>query len=1357
MPETLFRSRLCFAVLFFASALCLTAQPSVLGTVFDPAGQPVAGAQIDLMPVLSGYEAGRLRLAGQRDPSPVAAGKSDANGRYLVRATAVGVFKVVIRGEGRLPMQCSPLSLVEDRELPPVALARAEEIRTVVRDTSGQPLVDAWVFAASSEERREIGQGIESWRPDFRLGRTGADGSITFSRLKEEQLDVSVLLPGRAEHRRLARDGETITVAAGRAAVRPLRVVSAKGEPLQNVLVRAGELAWPIGLTDTEGRIRIAPAPEEAGKIWLLAPDGRLQSADLTAERADSEMTLTLADPLLVSGRVTDQETGQPLAGALIRRGLDPGLFLLTDTEGRYRLASSPSQSFPLHVQAPRHLSRSARVTSTHLRLGRAPTLALPRSAALRGSVVDAQGAPLSGAAVFALPDLAGSSEPPLGAALGRAATDGSGRFELRPLRAGGFYEVRAIRPGYLPASVKVSAPAAARDAPLLKIALSPARAVRGRVQDTSGRPVAGAEVRLTPARSPGARRSPEKREEPEEGDGSFASHTDLQGRFSIAQAPAERMDLTARQRGYATGHVAGLRLPQGTGPADLGTIILQFGARLQGRVIDRAGKPVTGAEIHVVESVDHLEQENTWIEREAPDAIAGADGSFLLEDLPQATPLHLLVRASGHLPAGVRGVRLPAATPLLIRLEPAAALRGQVVDEKGAPVAGARVVLTWQPTAPENPERQTGVPIERSDIAGRDGRFEIRDAPAGRVRLAVSAQGYVAVEGFEAAVPWLDPTRELTLTLEKGAVLTGRIATAEGKPVAGARVTAEGASEVSDDEGAYTVDGVSPGRTEVHVSHPLYKLFRREMVIQPGINPLDVTFDDGVEVSGRVMDSRGDPVAGARVALLRQVRKDWREYRERTGEDGTFRFAAVAKGLYRLEGGGAGYATAERKRPVIVEGDPVDGLDIVLEQGGSITGRVLGLSTDQLAQVEVGAQGQNGETVSALVDADGRYELRHLSPGDYLVRADLEAGQRHVQARVPVPPGNEEAVRDLLFTPRLTLSGQVLYDEEPLAEAKISIRGSRWAVERSIQTDYQGGFRFEDLEPDTYWLGLSHSRELLVHNENIELSEDREVAIRLRPATVSGVVTDVQSQGPISGALVILRHREGSEFVITDSVREDGTFSIHRVPAGLYVLTVRASGYSPAEQKLDIASGQGVAGLEVGLAPTRGLELTVRLASGHIPEQVHLRIVSLAGAIVLTETRPVDASGKVVLSTVPEGRSTLLLSAPGGAAAAFPVTVPGGPIPVTLLGAGSLQIRVPALAATDLRATAVLSAAGQPFWTVLPGGGLQSQWQLVGGKASIGGIPAGLWQVRVEAPDGRIWTGQAATPGPGETEITLE
>lgn len=56
---------------------------------------------------------------------------------------------------------------------------------------------------------------------------------------------------------------------------------------------------------------------------------------------------------------------------------------------------------------------------------------------------------------------------------------------------------------------------------------------------------------------------------------------------------------------------------------------------------------------------------------------------------------------------------------------------------------------------------------------------------------------------------------------------------------------------------------------------------------------------------------------------------------------------------------------------------------------------------------------------------------------------------------------------------------------------------GKTWGC--CASTDYEGRFRIDDLEPDTYRLGLTHPGKALVHNGQVDLHEDQDITIRLQ------------------------------------------------------------------------------------------------------------------------------------------------------------------------------------------------------------------------------------------------------------------
>ncbi len=1340
------------------TAVPLCAQPAVRGQVLNRLGVPLAGVRVELVALPTGYEQGLRRLEG-REPVPVAAGGTDALGRFLLAADKPGIFAVRVSATDRIPMTFEPLPLVEETELPPAVPPEDAGMALLARHAAGLPAPGIWVLAEGEGDAPRVG----GWRAVPRIGRTAADGSLTLPRLASEKLRVRVFSGAGGEEVWEGFSGGELHLGKIAAPERNLRVVDPRGQAVASVLVRLGEAAWPAGLTDGDGRLTIRTRTDGGARVRLTSADGRRLVTNLAAPRGAAsrteEETLVLEDAPAQTGRVRRKEDGRPLAGALVWPSADPGAFSITDIEGRYRVPVAKGSSFLLEANAPGRLPKRIRLEPQRLGAGYAPSFALARTKEIFGRVVDASGAPISGAWVSAQP-----SAREWGSALSRqepvsgATTGPDGGFRLNRLQPGELYSIQATKAGFLPSAGEALVPATAGRPVALSLFLNPARAASGRVLDENGRPIAGAEVRLTAASPPAQAGVPSvhrsRRREPPD------AVSDPRGRFTVAAIPTLALDVEVLRPGHARAMVRNFKVLPGTGPVDLGTIILRQGVAVTGVVIDGQGHPVSGAHVFRIEELRAPSELAGSLRDETPEATTGTDGRFSLSDQPRGLPVHLLISARGFLPGTIRGVRPPTASPLQIRLDIGARFAGRVLDPERLPVTGANVALHCQEHSPAREDVPIGPPVVKTTATGRDGRFELAGMPLCRGTLSVSAAGFVAVEELQVALPQA-PGEEKTVVLARGATLVGRVVTTAGDPVAGVRIAAGPATCLSDEDGVFRTEGVPVGLLVVEALHPHYSRFRRKLKVEEGVNHLEVTFEAGTVVRGRVMDNAGEPVVGATATLQATAHREVaRSYHARTDAEGIFMLKPVATGRYRLGARAHGYVDAELPRVVTVGRETVESLEIMLEPGGTITGHVLGLTNDELSRVAIRAEHEWGESKAAEVDSAGRYALRHLNAGGWLIEAFLLEGQRHARARVLLARGSEET-QDLQFGARLTLSGRALYRDQALTDALISIRGQHLAVERSVTTDYDGVFRFEDLDADTYWLGLNQTRELLVHNEVIELSSDREVTIRLQRQMVGGTVMDATSREPIAGALVALRHLagdDGPEFLIADASGTSGAFRLERVPPGRYHLRVSREDFSPVEREIEVAHGSDLLDLEVPLQPSSGAELVVRRASGGTPALLHLRLLSPAGSPVLAESRPVGNGGKVRLSSVPAGSWVLLAASTGGALSSAPLTVPGEPVTLILPDAAQLAVHVPSLATSDaIASVSIVGADGQALQTLSLGGNLEQRWPLVAGRATVETVPAGSWIVSARAPDGRTWSMAVATDGRTDVQVDLE
>jgi Carboxypeptidase regulatory-like domain len=120
-----------------------------------------------------------------------------------------------------------------------------------------------------------------------------------------------------------------------------------------------------------------------------------------------------------------------------------------------------------------------------------------------------------------------------------------------------------------------------------------------------------------------------------------------------------------------------------------------------------------------------------------------------------------------------------------------AASVAGQVIeDASGASIEGAQVTVM--------PVR-SGLVVSRPDLppsvgTDRDGRFQIRGLEPGRYRIAVQKAGYALPFGPAATTPLELAAGEepaLTLSLQRGAAIVGRVVNEAGEPLVGLRVMA--------------------------------------------------------------------------------------------------------------------------------------------------------------------------------------------------------------------------------------------------------------------------------------------------------------------------------------------------------------------------------------------------------------------------------------------------------------------------------------------------------------------------------------------------------------------------------------
>lgn len=1382
----LHRFLFCFAV--FAAGAAGGAEIPVGGQVVDSGGRGLEGIRVGLEPIPPDFDRVDARLDGRVGPGPEVEATTDADGYFELAAPRLGAWKVVVApGYGdRLGRYVAEEHLLRPlagpTELPPVELQPAAVIEVKVLDEDGKP-ADARLGLSDARGWRD------GWRTRLRLARSGEEGVARLALGAEEKPRLEVLGPS---HPLVIFSGDEIP-RSGSAEIRlppggvagSAVVTDRRGGAVAGAVAYQGGGIVPLGRTDEEGRLSlvVAPPEHEPPGISFVTRDGYLGHFEPRFSPDAANEAEVLVEPLArVRGQVVDRERRDPVAGAVV--WVAGGPVTETDVHGRYELRLYPRPYLTVQAVAEGYATAYEGMQLAGGDGEDGPTVALAPAATLSGSVVDPEGEPLAGveigvvaadATVFRSSGF--RQEPP------STRSTRSGRFFLSGLPPSASYELEFRKRGFAPARYEVEGlePFAERSG--VVVVLDPGHSGAGWVVDESDAPVAGAEVRLVAVDSRDPRSVVYSVRSGEEDDAAASALTDAEGRFRLSHLAAGRYNLEVEAAGFAPFTVPGLSVDAASGEKDFGTVVLKPGARIEGVVRDPQGSPVAEAEIHV-----GRQSTGFFFGRPEPAAASDGSGRFVVADLEGGNAYDVVAKKKGYSSETATAVAGEGVTVEFV-LRPTGTISGRVLNEDGDPVEGAMVHVEVKPMA----VFRHGLRPTRTDDQGF---FRLEDVEPGAVHLAVNAPGYQKYQLGDLEVPSRGEVSGVEIVLVRGATITGRVTRPDGTPAVQAMVTWAPAGETSfmgggfqastqtDGEGRFRLDGVAPGPAVVGASSGTSPQVSKHVEVRSGVQTVDLVLDAGFEVSGRVTDERGVPVAGAALTLrpTDANRTFYTVGAERpvvTGPDGTFTLKDVVPGHYLAAAAKEGYAQAATAEPFEVANGPVAGIELELRRGATLRGRILGVEIEDLAGVAVHAYGgaAGGSVQTGLVDFEGRYSVSNLAPGIWHVTARLERGGRQTSGMLKVEEGQAEAELDLEFKSGFPLEGVVRSAGRPEAGIHVSVNGLAMGLGHAqAVSGSDGRFSLRDLPAGKYRLTAMNAARR--HSQEIEVPVDGEVVIDLGALSISGHVRDEVGERPMPGVSLRIESLDADTaaeaadpfsgaFRVSGSQTDSrGYFSLS-VGEGRWRVIATKAGYGPAETIVDVRAGGTYDGVELRMSPTDGVTFDVLSETGVTPNQVLAAVLDPSGQALTHGYVPVGEGGTVRLTTVPAGSWELVVQAGDSAVVRTPITAPGHLGQIRLPRGGALQIRIPALegqpqsfARDQLAQVRLVGPDGRPHYPLEPmglgagrPGGL---WPVWNGVAMIQKLSPGVWSFTVSHPDGRSWTGEAAVAAGETSEVVV-
>jgi protocatechuate 3,4-dioxygenase beta subunit len=223
--------------------------------------------------------------------------------------------------------------------------------------------------------------------------------------------------------------------------------------------------------------------------------------------------------------------------------------------------------------------------------------------------------------------------------------------------------------------------------------------------------------------------------------------------------------------------------------------VVLQRAAVVTGRVLSKDGTPLPGAAV-VLRGGDGGGGMDAGFAMlfGGSTATSAEDGSYLLDTARPTKAARVVAQLEGHVNSSTEPFDVPAggsvrAPDLVMRR--GAGLEVRVVDPNGAPAPGARVEVKHDASNEIATDLFASMRGEADVLTDASGVAHVKHLAAGKVTLTATRAGSAAARAT-VEIPADDQASVAAeVRLRRGGTVSGTVLDAEGKPVAGARITA--------------------------------------------------------------------------------------------------------------------------------------------------------------------------------------------------------------------------------------------------------------------------------------------------------------------------------------------------------------------------------------------------------------------------------------------------------------------------------------------------------------------------------------------------------------------------------------
>ncbi|WP_377890517.1 collagen binding domain-containing protein [Alkalihalobacillus sp. R86527] len=527
------------------------------------------------------------------------------------------------------------------------------------------------------------------------------------------------------------------------------------------------------------------------------------------------------------------------------------------------------------------------------------------------------------------------------------------------------------------------------------------------------------------------------------------------------------------------------------------------------------------------------------------------------------------------------------------------------------------------------------------------NGRFSVGSLAPGNYVCTFASDGHGAKNfGFYIRS---DETTTLDCFLKRlTGVLAGTVLS-DGTPVGGAKIDVVAnnivvAKTIANDDGTYTIRGLSPGRYTCIFTADGYSTTTLGALIT---NNRTFTLNAELQqifgsLTGTVTTDAGAPLAGA-VVLVNNSDSDVLVSRRVTDTNGDYSVSDLNPGSYSITASFPNYQSL--LGGAIITSGNVSELDFSLSPNPStIVGTIINEETgDRITGEPIQMQliDSNGVLLATTFSTnDGEFTFENVLVNTYTINANTEA-YRSSYASVKTEPG-QTVTTSVGLVPLPGFITGTLRDADtgvPIAGATINISNALGFQVDSLITSGDGEFLTVGLPAGIYTMAVvAQGYETSLIGEIVPWGFTKSIDIELKanPGSISGIVT------PAAENLIVQLYTLDNQLVNATAADPSGAYQFENLAPGNYILKAAAPNYSVACTGAFVQSDT-VANVPMTIKPNPGS------ISGNVVNDLGETLANATISLLDVNETPIaygntDVDGNYYISNVPPGSYALVV-----------------------------------------------------------------------------------------------------------------